>query len=53
MNDEERIKKIREEAKKSAKELLEDVPEDIKDILRKEKTLGNPRNLSKPDDESE
>jgi len=53
MNEEERIKRIKDKAKDSAKELFEDLPDDIKEELRKETTLGNPRNLVKPSAEEE
>ncbi len=53
MNENERIKEIREKAKEAAKELLEELPEDIEEELRKEKTLGNPENLSKPEHNDE
>ena len=51
MNEDDRIKEIREKAKEAAKELLEKIPEDIQEEMRKEKTLGNPENLKGTDEE--
>ena len=53
MNDKDRIEEIKKKAKESAKELLEELPEDIENEFRKETTLGNPKNLIRPDNEEE
>ncbi|WP_433998961.1 hypothetical protein [Endozoicomonas sp.] len=50
---EEHIKKTRERARKSAKQLLKPLCRDIQEELKKETTLGNPENLIKPDNRDE
>ena len=53
MNLEERIKYAKEKAKESAQEIFKEKPEDIKEELEKDTTMGNPENLVKPDNQEE
>ncbi|WP_153301518.1 hypothetical protein [Endozoicomonas arenosclerae] len=50
---EERIKKARERARKSAEQLFKPLPKEIQEELEKETALGNPENLVKPDNKDE
>lgn len=44
---------VNEQAKKSAKALFKEKPQDIQEELEKESVLGNVENLAKPDKKSE
>lgn len=47
------IDKVVEAAKSSAKQIFKEKPEDIKEELEKETTMGNSKNLVKPDNKDE
>lgn len=53
MTPEERLKYAADQAKKSAKALFKEKPQDIQEELEKESVLGNVENLAKPDNKSE
>ncbi len=50
---EEKIKKAEEKAKESIVQIFNEKPDEIKKELEKERILGNPENLIKPDNENE
>lgn len=47
------IEKAKERAKNRAKEIFRPAPSDIEEELKKEKTLGTPKNLVRPDNKNE
>lgn len=47
------LEKAQERARKRAKEIFRPVPTDIEEELKKEKTLGTPENLVRPDNKDE
>lgn len=47
------LEKAKERAKKRAEEIFRPAPPEIEEELRKEKTLGTPKNLVRPDNENE
>lgn len=53
MNDDEKLEEIKEKMKKRAKEIFKPAPPEIEEELRREKTLGNPKNLIIPDNKEE
>jgi hypothetical protein len=53
MNDQERLKIIKEQAKKDAEKIFKEKPKDVQKELEKTFTLGNPENLIKPDNKDE
>jgi hypothetical protein len=53
MNELEKLKLIREKAKKDAIELFKEKPKEMQKELEKAFTLGNPENLIKPENEDE
>jgi hypothetical protein len=53
MNDHEKLEKIKEKMKQRAKEIFKPAPPEIEEELKKEKTLGNPKNLISPDNKEE
>ena len=53
MTKENDLEKARKRAEKRAKEIFKPAPSDIEDELKKEKTLGTPKNLVRPDDKNE
>lgn len=53
MTDKNDLEKAWERAEKRAKEIFKPAPPEIEEELRKEKTLGTPKNLVRPDDEDE
>lgn len=53
MNEQERLKAIREKAKEEAEKLFKEKPKDVQKELEKTFTLGNPENLIKPDNKNE
>ncbi len=53
MTENDRLKHAREKAKEASKELFKQKPNDVKDVLEKEPSLGSPDNLVKPDNEEE
>lgn len=53
MTDKERYEKAKKKAEERAKELFKPVPDDIKEELEKDSTLGTPDNLVDRSDEEE
>ncbi|WP_250462347.1 hypothetical protein [Microbulbifer litoralis] len=53
MNDQERLKKIEEELKKTSEELFKPRPKDTEEELAKKDTFGSPDNLTDRSDEEE
>ncbi|WP_308365564.1 MULTISPECIES: hypothetical protein [unclassified Microbulbifer] len=53
MNDQDKLKKIEEELKKSSEELFKPRPKDIEEELDKKDTFGSPDNLIDRSDEEE
>ena len=53
MKDKDRLELAREKAKERSKELFKPVSKEIEDELGNETTLGNPKNLVKPDNKQE
>ncbi|WP_170941645.1 hypothetical protein [Cellvibrio mixtus] len=53
MNDHEKLEAIKEKMKQRAKEIFKPAPTDIEDELKREKILGNPKNLIRPDNKEE
>ena len=53
MNDKERYEQAKKKAEERAKELFKPLPEDIKEELEKDSTLGSPENLIDRSDEEE
>jgi len=53
MNGKDDLEKVKERAKKRAEEIFRPAPPEIEEELKKEKTLGNPKNLVRPDNENE
>lgn len=47
------LEKAKERAKRRSKEIFRPAPPEIEDELKKEKTLGTPKNLVRPDNENE
>lgn len=47
------LEKAKERAKKRAEEIFRPAPPEIEEELKKEKTLGNPKNLVRPDNKNE
>lgn len=53
MTDKDHLEKAKERARKRAKEIFCPAPPEIEKELKKEKTLGTPKNLVRPDNEKE
>ena len=53
MIDNEKLEKAKEKAKKRAEEIFMPAPSEIEEELKKETTLGNPKNLILPDNKEE
>ncbi|MCW8126602.1 hypothetical protein [Microbulbifer halophilus] len=53
MNDQDKLKKIEEELKKSSEDLFKPRPKDIEEELAKKDTFGSPDNLVDRSDEEE
>jgi hypothetical protein len=53
MNNQEKLKIIREKAKKDAEKLFKEKTKDVQKELEKTFNLGNPKNLIKPDNKDE
>ncbi|WP_185231819.1 hypothetical protein [Teredinibacter franksiae] len=53
MSDNDRLEKAKTRAKKRAEELFKPAPKEIEEELKKETTLGTPKNLVRPDNKSE
>lgn len=53
MIDNEKLEAIKEKMKQRAKEIFKPAPPDIEEELKKEKTLGNPKNLISTDNKEE
>ena len=47
------LEKAKERAKKRAEEIFRPAPHEIEEELKKEKTLGTPKNLVRPDNKNE
>ncbi|MES2824487.1 MAG: hypothetical protein V4732_12850 [Pseudomonadota bacterium] len=47
------LEKANERAKKRAKDIFRPAPPEIEKELKKEKTLGTPKNLVRPDNKNE
>jgi hypothetical protein len=53
MTDRDNLEKAKERAKKRAEEIFRPAPSGIEEELKKEKTLGTPKNLVRPDNKNE
>lgn len=53
MNNQKQLEKIKEKMKERAKEIFSPAPPEIEEELKKETTLGNPKNLVSPDNKDE
>jgi len=53
MNEQERLKIIKEKAKIEAEKLFKEKPKDVQKELENTFSLGNPENLVKPENENE
>jgi hypothetical protein len=53
MNEEERIRKIKEAVKKSAETLFKPKPKEVADALEAQTVMGSPKNLVEPTDKQD
>ena len=53
MSEKDRLEKAKERAKKRSEELFKPAPKEIEEELKNESVLGNPKNLVRPDNNSE